>query len=412
MDKTLRFARQLRGSVVLPSSKSLSNRALVIGALAGEHVAIGHLSAADDTRVLEAALQAATGTVHRPETVDIGAAGTAMRFCTAYFATRPGCHLLTGSPRMQRRPIGILVDALRSLGAELTYAGAAGYPPLLITGRELAGGTVSLPAGVSSQYVSALLLVAPTLRNGLRLLLTGEVASRPYIDMTLALMRHFGAEASWTTQDTLDVRPRPYDEDTTYDVEPDWSAASYWYELVALSPDAEARIFLPRLSADSWQGDAAVSRLFEPLGVRTTFQDGGALLTKGTSAPLPLDYDFTRTPDLAQTLVVACAMLRRPFRFTGLHSLRIKETDRLAALQKELAKLGVSVDVVGDDMMRYDGNARPVDASEPIATYEDHRMAMAFAPCALRHPDLCIRHAEVVSKSYPLFWGDLAPFLA
>ncbi len=412
MDKTLRFARQLRGSVVLPSSKSLSNRALVIGALACGRTDIRHLSTADDTRVLTAALQAAPGTELRPATVDIGAAGTAMRFCTAYFATRPGFRLLTGSPRMQRRPIGLLVDALRSLGAELTYAGVAGYPPLLIQGRELTGGTVSLPAGVSSQYISALLLVAPTLRDGLRLQLTGEVASRPYIDMTLSLMRHFGAEASWAAADTLDVKPRPYDGGTPYDVEPDWSAASYWYELVALSPDAEARIFLPRLSADSRQGDAAVSRLFEPLGVRTSFQDGGALLTKGTPSPQPPDYDLAQTPDLAQTLVVACAMLRRPFRFTGLHSLRIKETDRLAALQTELAKLGVSLDVVGDDTLRYDGNALHPDAPEPIATYDDHRMAMAFAPCALRHPGLCIRNAEVVSKSYPLFWDDLAPFLA
>lgn len=410
MNKKLYFAPHLRGRVVLPASKSISNRVLVLEALAGGRYDIRNLSEADDTRVLVDALRAAAGTPSAPAMVDIGPAGTAMRFCTAYFSAIPGSRVLTGSPRMKQRPISILVDALRCLGAEITYTEKEGFPPLLIHGKTLSGGEVSLPANVSSQYISALLMLGPMLREGLTLRLVGEIASHPYIDMTLALMNRFGAKAAWVAADTIEVQPKAYEKDATFDVESDWSGASYWYELVALSPDPEARIVLPHLFADSLQGDSAIRDLFAPLGVHTEFCAEGAVLTKAERTPTTLTYNLANQPDLAQTLVVTCAMLRLPFRFTGLHSLRIKETDRTAALQTELAKMGVHIEAVGNDEIRYDGNGTDVSAPISIATYSDHRMAMAFSPCALRHPGLEIADAEVVSKSYPRFWDDLAPF--
>lgn len=411
MQKEIHFSDALRGRVTLPASKSISNRVLIIEALSRGCYEIENLSEAADTRVLVDALRVAGGTAERPALVDIGPAGTAMRFCTAYFAQSEGCRLLTGSTRMKQRPIGILVDALRRLGADITYAEKEGFPPLLIKGRKLTASYVELPADVSSQYVSALLMLGPVLLEGLTLRLVGEIASRPYIDMTLSLMRHFGACASWTDEDTISVAPRPYEASAHFAVEPDWSGASYWYELMALTPDADASILLPHLRPDSLQGDAAVAQFFIPLGVHTEWCDEGLRLSKCPAAPGMLQLDFSRQPDLAQTFVVTCAMLRRPFRFTGLHSLRIKETDRTSALQTELLKLGVRIESVGDDEIRYDGNSTPVASIPPIATYSDHRMAMAFAPCALRHPGLVIADAEVVSKSYPRFWDDLAPFL-
>lgn len=399
---------RLRTTVCLPGSKSLSNRALLLDALAGRGGGVRHVSQCDDTDVMLAALDSL------PEVIDIGAAGTAMRFLTAFLAATPcGTHLLTGTQRMQERPIGVLVEALRTLGAEIDYAGREGFPPLRITGRTLAGGHISIPASVSSQYISALLMTGPVLRHGLTLTLTGSIISRPYIDMTLTLMRHYGASVQWTDAHTLHAEGGGYRSGTVYDVEADWSAASYWYEMVALSPDANAMVHLPRLYADSAQGDAAVARLFEPLGVATRFEpEGGVTLTKACSAPcvdVPYVHDLTSQPDLAQTLVVTCAMLRKPFRLTGLRTLRIKETDRMAALQAELAKFGVALQAEGDEALyvehyapdapRYDGR--------PIATYHDHRMAMAFAPAALVCGPVTISHAEVVSKSYPTYWQHL-----
>lgn len=412
MQKELYISDTLRGRVTLPASKSISNRVLIIEALSGGRYEIENLSEAADTRVLVEALRTAGGTAEHPALVDIGPAGTAMRFCTAYFAQSDGVWLLTGSERMKQRPIGLLVDALRALGADIAYAEKEGYPPLLIKGRKMSASEVALPANVSSQYVSALLMLGPVLADGLTLRLTGEIASRPYIDMTMSLMNRFGADASWASDDTIRVAPRPYVTSAHFAVEADWSAASYWYELMALTPDADASIVLPHLPASSLQGDAAVADFFVPLGVRSEWGEEGLQLSKCAATSEPLHIDFSRQPDLAQTLVVTCAMLRRPFRFTGLHSLRIKETDRTTALQAELVKLGVKIEPVGDDEIRYDGNSWPVDVVPSIATYSDHRMAMAFAPCALRHPGLVIKDAEVVSKSYPRFWCDLAPFLA
>lgn len=400
----LEFPQQLRGTVRLPASKSLSARALIAGALAGGSRLSG-LSDCDDTRVLRRALE------EPGEVVDIMAAGTAMRFATAYFATRQGeRRVLTGTERMQHRPIGILVEALRGLGADIEYLRAEGYPPLRVTGRRLRGGTTSLPASVSSQYISALLLVAPDMEEGLTLRLDGTVMSRPYIDMTLGVMRRFGAEAGWADEATLNVAPRPYAAGVSFAVEPDWSAASYWYEMVALSHDPSAEILLEGLAQESLQGDSVVRRLFSRLGVGTEFTAEGARLFKQPAEETDvLVEDFAACPDLAQTLVVTCAMLRRPFRFTGLQSLKIKETDRIEALRAELRKMNVAVG--GDDGAMWLDRCAATAADSPVAaaisTYEDHRMAMSFAPCALQRQNVAIACPEVVSKSYPSFWDDL-----
>lgn len=399
---------RLQGTISLPTSKSISARALTISALTGGTQPQG-LSDCDDTHALQAAI------AHRPAIIDIGAAGTAMRFGTALFACTPGEHVLTGSPRMLERPIGLLVDALRSLGADITYEGTEGFPPLRVKGHPLKGGHTTIPASVSSQYISALLMIAPTMTEGLTLTLEGEIASRPYIDMTLAIMKAYGAQADWTAEgQAIRVAAGGY-RPTEWTVEPDWSAASYWYEMVALSDDAEACICLKGLRAKSLQGDSCISQVFIPLGVKTTFTDEGAVLTK-TAAVESLDFDFTHCPDLAQTVVATCAMMGVAFHFNGLKSLKIKETDRIVALQTELRKLGVEVAADNESMtLTTDAAAlfksrlrlEIAQASAPIATYADHRMAMAFAPCAYRFPGLAIAHPEVVSKSYPAFWADL-----
>lgn len=344
------------------------------------------------------------------------AAGTAMRFMTAYFAICRGEeHTITGTERMRQRPIKVLVDALRQLGADISYVDNEGYPPLHVKGRSLQGGRISLPASVSSQYISALLLVAPTMAQGLTLELVGDIISRPYINMTVSMMRTFGADIEWTDAHTLHVAPHAYLSDVIYPVESDWSAASYWYEMMALTPDAGATITLPWLYKESLQGDSAVSRYFEPLGVHTAYDTEHELvvLTKCADALLPegqtYELDLIGQPDLAQTLVVTCAMLRRPFRFSGLRSLRIKETDRMAALQTELAKFGIALGIEADDVLYIDSYAdgAPHYNGQPIATYHDHRMAMAFAPAAMVCEGVQIANPEVVSKSYPRYWEDL-----
>lgn len=400
---TLHLSPQLPSRVVLPTSKSISARALIIRALADAPCMLSGLSDCDDTQAVIRALGSSD------ETVDIGAAGTAMRFLTAFYATREGeTHLLTGTVRMKQRPIGILVDALRQLGADIEYAEAEGFPPLIIRGRRLKGGVVRIAADVSSQYISALLMLGPTLADGLVLHLEGKVASRPYILMTLRLMEQFGAETAFDGQ-TITVRPGGYRRTAPFAVEPDWSAASYWFELVALSPDPAARVVLPGLTARSLQGDSVCAQHFVHLGVATTFTSEGAVLTK---APTPADdvlrIDFSDCPDLAQTFVVTAALQGRPFCFDGLESLKIKETDRMAALIAELAKLGITILETAPGQLSYGGDASIAPSAAPsIATYADHRMAMAFAPAAYAHPGLNIENPEVISKSYPSFWRDL-----
>ncbi len=401
---------RINAKIDLPSSKSLSNRAMLLCALSGVGSSAERISSCDDSYVMWRALR------ERPETVDIMAAGTAMRFLTAFFATCDGEeHILTGTERMRQRPIGVLVDALRSLGADIDYVERKGFPPLRIRGRELQGGSLSLPASVSSQYISALLMTAPLMRDGLRLTLEGDIISRPYILMTIEMMRTFGADVEWEDSNVIRTAHKDYSGDVIYPIESDWSAASYWYEIMAITPDANATIALPYLYKKSLQGDSRVKEFFEPLGVQTTFDEEHeqVILTKRTLTDeerrTSYELDLVDQPDLAQTLVVTCALLQRPFRFTGLRSLRIKETDRMDALRNELAKFGIKLGIEGDEALfirSYD--SLPQYNGTPIATYHDHRMAMAFAPACIQFPNLLIDNPEVVSKSYPHFWDDLA----
>lgn len=396
--------KYVKGKVILPSSKSLSNRVLVINALSGNRGMLPeNVSDCDDTRVMIKWLDGCD------ETVDVGAAGTAMRFSTALLAVSEGCRVITGSERMKQRPIGLLVDALRGLGAEIEYVGNEGYPPLRIKGNPtMKGGCVSLSGGVSSQYISALLMIAPMMEEGLTLTLTGDVVSRPYIDMTIGLMRDFGAKVMWMDDNVVRVEPRVYSKRDFF-VESDWSACSYWYEMVALG---DGDVLLPGLFKDSFQGDSRVAELFSMLGVATEYVEGegmGACVHIYRTGDVcgRLDLDLVEQPDLAQTLVVCCCMMGVPFRFTGLQSLKIKETDRINALRTEMRKLGYVVGEENDSVLYWNGERCEADTEPVIDTYDDHRMAMAFAPCALKLGEIRINDPHVVSKSYPGYWEDL-----
>jgi 3-phosphoshikimate 1-carboxyvinyltransferase len=395
----------LDANVTLPASKSISNRALIIHALSGGATLPCNLSDCDDTNVVIRALR------DMPETIDIGAGGTAMRFMTAYLAVTPGEHIITGTERMKQRPIGPLVDALRSLGADISYVEQEGYPPLRIKGHRLSGGQLDISGSVSSQYISALLMIGPTTELGLELHLTGNIVSRPYIELTLFMMKKYGAEADWSSEHTITISPRAY-SDTPCTIENDWSAASYWYEIMALYGDCDQRVVLNGLADGSKQGDSAVKYIFSLLGIKTSFGEmkpdemTTATLTRRMGGVQRLDFDFVNCPDLAQTVVVTCCANEIPFHFSGLGSLKIKETDRIEALKTELRKLGYDVQSANDAELIWDGShCEPT--SDTIDTYEDHRMAMAFAPLAIKLPGLKIRHPEVVSKSYPRFWDDL-----
>lgn len=334
-----------------------------------------------------------------------------MRFMTAYLAVTPGEHTITGTERMKQRPIKILVDALRYLGADIEYLGEEGFPPLRIKGKPLNGGYIEIPANVSSQYISALLMIGPVLKNGLEIKMTGGIASRPYIDLTLWMMREFGADADWSDSETLKVNPHPY-EQHKYIIESDWSASSYWYEMMTLAEDPESMVMFDGLFDASKQGDSIVKYIFSLMGVKTRFLSNGTeaaptVRLKKWPCRLPrLDYDLLSAPDLAQTIVVTCALMDIPFRLTGLASLRIKETDRIEALKCELKKLGYVLRDENGDTLIWDGT-RCEASMEPINTYQDHRMAMAFAPAAIKFPGLRINNPQVVTKSYPQFWDDL-----
>lgn len=388
----------LHTAIRLPASKSISNRALILHALSGGDILPTNLSDCDDTRVMVRALEGSH------DVIDIMAAGTAMRFLTAYLSVTPGTRLITGTARMQQRPIRILVDALRSLGADIEYAAHEGYPPLRISGSKLKESQVTIWGGVSSQYISALLMVGAVLPEGLTLHLTGDIVSRPYIRLTMQLMQEFGAKVAWCDECTIRVESGGY-RDVPFLVESDWSAASYWYEILALQGSGEVE--LPGLFAHSYQGDSRGAEVFDRLGVQTAFIDGGVRLSSGGTPVSRLEEDMVDIPDLAQTFVVTCCLMNIPFRFTGLQSLRIKETDRMAALVCELRKLGFVVKAEQDSILSWDGERCEADPIPVIATYEDHRMAMAFAPACLRLPCLCIADPAVVSKSYPHYWDDL-----
>lgn len=482
-----RFPLKLNASLDLPTSKSLCARALVVNHLCEQPAHLEGLSDCDDTQAILQGLEALRNSEDAPLRVGIGAAGTAMRFLTALFAATPQLDVvITGSQRMQERPIGALVTALQAAGADISYVEKEGYPPLHIRGKQLEGGSLALPSNISSQYVSALLMIAPTMRRGLQLELEGKVASAPYIRMTMQVMKAFGVETKWEnnlisiesgqryarTQSSHCGGTEKTAQTASYTIECDWTAASYWYEIVALHPDQTARVLLRGLREASEQGDSICAKWFEALGVMTTFTAEGAILEKSIKSPQvtlecdtstsednelssqtddnfcksneclsktdcrlsqatsnssqaichssqtnhssckdapPLLLDFTAAPDLAQTFVVTCALLSRPFHFKGLESLRIKETDRITALIAELQKLGKHIEAIGEGELRYTAqDDSPHAQAITIATYDDHRMALAFAPAALLFPQLSIEHPEVVAKSYPHYWRDLS----
>jgi 3-phosphoshikimate 1-carboxyvinyltransferase len=391
--------RAIRAQIAVTGSKSESNRLLILQAIY-PNLSIENLSESDDTKVLSKGLTATEGTV------DIHHAGTAMRFLTAYFASRSqGEIVLTGSRRMQQRPIAILVDALRSLGAHIEYESEEGYPPLRIFGKKLTKDAVSLAANVSSQYISALMLIAPSLPKGLTLHLDGKVTSVPYITMTLSLLEQLGIKGSFQNN-IITIPTSEKIENTWLTVESDWSSASYFYSLVSLSKNTS--VHLTSYRKESLQGDSHLAKIYEDLGVKTEFlpSEGAILLSKTALRTLDsFTFDLSNTPDIAQTIAVSCFGLGKGCFLTGLHTLRIKETDRLSALKTELEKLGCSVEIT-DESLRLLPTGM-ISENIEIDTYNDHRMAMAFAPLALKVP-ITINDSEVVSKSFPGFWGDLA----
>ncbi|MGR3812323.1 3-phosphoshikimate 1-carboxyvinyltransferase [Jiulongibacter sp. NS-SX5] len=387
--------------IPLASSKSESNRALIINALCGFDADLQNLASARDTQTMIRLLK------EDSDVADVLDAGTTMRFLTAYFSAKGASKLMTGTPRMQERPIGILVDALRTIGVEIDYQKNDGYPPHQIKGfTKQKANQVSIRGDVSSQYISALLMIAPTLPDGLKISLTGEVGSIPYITMTINLMKSFGVDvnADWE-KNVLEVAPQKYTP-ISYKIESDWSGASYWYSVVALAEHEDAQIELLGLKENSLQGDSAVVEIMEQLGVKSTFTEDGVLLTK--IAPKDsLTWDFTNCPDLCQTIAVVNVMKRIPATYTGIESLKIKETDRVFALQEELQKLGGQLVEVEKDH-KYEIRFTDIPEELPvIKTYEDHRMAMAFAPVAMMR-EVKIEEPEVVVKSYPEFWDHLS----
>lgn len=378
--------------IPLPSSKSESNRVLIINALTRGKNSLSNLAEARDTQTMIRLLQ------EDPEVYDVLDAGTTMRFLTAYTALNNKNKTLTGTPRMCERPIGILVDALREIGAEIDYVGKEGYPPLLIRGFEgQKASEISIRGDVSSQYISALLMNAPLLPQGLTLNLTGKVGSVTYINMTLELMKAFGVGYSFEGN-RIQIVPQPY-RATNFSVESDWSGASYWFSLLAAAGSGE--LFLEGLKADSLQGDARIVEIMEHLGVKSTFEAGGVRLQKTEVLGLP-SFDFTHCPDLAQTVAVTCALIGQTSDFLGLESLRIKETDRIYALQQELAKIGAKLEERKPGVFTL-VPAQEIPEAVNIHTYDDHRMAMAFMPLMTR-TKLIIEDPEVVNKSYPSFW--------
>ncbi|QDK78902.1 3-phosphoshikimate 1-carboxyvinyltransferase [Spirosoma sp. KCTC 42546] len=392
----------IQATIPLASSKSESNRALIIDALTGFQCDLKNLSTARDTQTMIRLLKS------EDQIADVLDAGTTMRFLTAYFAVTGQQKTMTGTPRMCERPIGILVDALRSLGADITYLNKEGYPPLQLNGFTAGSSNrISIRGDVSSQYISALVMIAPLLPNGLTLELTGAIGSRPYIEMTLEQMAYFGADvqADWETK-TITIAPKPYTP-KPYAIESDWSGASYWYSVAALAKDETAEITLLGLKAKSLQGDSAIVDIMRSLGVASTFTESGVRLTKGKVSE-SLAWDFTDCPDLAQTVAVCAAVKGVILRLTGVESLKIKETDRIAALQAELQKIGAELVEIEPNHL-YEVRQLPTSHSLPatIKTYDDHRMAMAFAPVAMRE-EIIIEEPRVVDKSYPSFWGDMA----
>ncbi|WP_423130465.1 3-phosphoshikimate 1-carboxyvinyltransferase [Gaoshiqia sp. Z1-71] len=390
--------KTIRGVVNLPSSKSIANRALIMNALSYSPYEIQNLHNSDDTIVMQQVLNSNTNSF------DIGHAGTAMRFLTAFLSQIVGEWTITGSERMKQRPIKLLVDALTELGAKIEYLGNEGYPPLRITGCRLKGKVLELDGSVSSQYISALLMIAPTIQGGLTLRLKNKITSRPYITLTLDLMKQFGIQSVWKGNE-IRINEQTY-RPIPFTVEADWTAASYWYQLLALAD--EGQVELRNLQLNSLQGDSSMSSWFEPFGVESQDTGAGVILKKtALIQPKHLGLNFSENPDVAQTMAVLCVLKQIPFHFTGLETLKIKETDRISALQNELARLGAEVKEPRHGELSWEGTFPFRKEETPlIFTYHDHRMALAFAPAAM-FGKIEIDDPMVITKSYPTYYDDL-----
>jgi 3-phosphoshikimate 1-carboxyvinyltransferase len=408
--------KKIHGTIRLPASKSISNRALIIQFLMGREIPMQNLSTADDTLLMQSLLLNIQYHVEREKSLllDCQNAGTVLRFLTAVLSITSGDWILMGSPRMKERPVAILVRALQQVGADIEYMETDGYPPLHIKGRPLMGGKVDIDGSVSSQYISALMMIGPLLENGLILNLKNKISSLPYINMTRELLKRFSIHTSFSGS-RIEI-PKQSFKSNTLIVEPDWSAAAFWYEIAALAHEAE--IFLEQLRQESLQGDAILPEIYKHFGIRTEFNEAGVRLFKEGPPYSTFAFDFSNNPDLALPVIITCAGLGIKGRFTGLESLRIKESDRIAALQSELQKLGFNVELASNDVLlthstknRRSNNPVPekmFDIQNSIHSFSDHRMAMSFAPLALVMPPFQIKNPHVVSKSYPGFWQDLS----
>ena len=390
-------------TIDLPGSKSISNRILIIKALSNLDFEILNISDSDDTKHLQEALN------HNKNSklIDVGHAGTDMRFLTAFLSIKKGSYELTGSERLQQRPVKDLVEVLKTLGADITYKNKEGYPPLLINGKELNGGQVEISGSVSSQFITALLLVAPYFTNGLELTITSELVSKPYVNMTIELMKEFGASVIWE-ENKISVQPVQYSySKKEFIVESDWSAASYYYSMVALA-EINTSLHINGLFQKSWQADSVCSDIYRNFGVTTSYSENKITITKSnTITKSVLEYNFVECPDIAQTLVCNCVGLQIPFNFVGLQTLKVKETDRIIALKNEFLKFGIEL-LVTSNSIQWDGkSSEHISTLVSIATYNDHRMAMSFATLSLVLDEIIIEEANVVSKSYPLFWEHL-----
>ncbi|MEM6643667.1 MAG: 3-phosphoshikimate 1-carboxyvinyltransferase [Bacteroidota bacterium] len=391
------FNGRLEGEIHLSPSKSESNRALIINALAGSKTKLCNLSDARDTETMQQLLSS------KEQVLDVKDAGTTMRFLTSFLAIKGSGQVLTGTERMKNRPIGPLVEALREIGTTITYEGEEGYPPMRVSRlKDQLTAHLALPGNISSQYISSLMMIAPALPSGLTIQLTTEIFSKPYIELTESLMQSFGAQVVFNGN-TITVEASPYVAPLEYSIEGDWSGISYWYSFIALAQPG-SKLFIPTVREDSRQGDRVIRDIMQPLGVDTSFEKDGVTLEKQINSASELTLDFKNCPDLAQTVMVAASALGTTLHMTGLESLKIKETDRVAAMKAELAKLGAVLSENGENWLLTPSRNLPEEIS--VATYEDHRMAMAFAPLCLLM-DVEIEDDSVIKKSYPGFWKQL-----
>ncbi|MDO5523804.1 MAG: 3-phosphoshikimate 1-carboxyvinyltransferase [Bacteroidia bacterium] len=388
---------KLKATIQLPASKSISNRMLVLNALSLNTNPVENLSDCEDTQVIVDAFNSDSNVF------DVKGAGTAMRFLTAFLAGMDGEWILKGSKRMHERPIYPLVDTLKALDADIEYLENEGCPPLKIKGKRLKGGEVYVSGNISSQFLSALMMVAPTMEKGLIINIKTDVISKPYLNLTIKMMEQYGVQVKWEDNKII-IKPQVY-KPVTLKVESDWTAASYWYEMAALCPGAE--VTLLGLQKDSYQGDSNLVNLFADLGITTEYISDGVIIRKARKPNKKFFHNFVGEPDLAQTFAATCCFLNVPFIFSGVQSLRIKETDRIEALKIELKKLGFVLRETESEMLEWDGERCFVDENAAIDTYDDHRMAMSLAPAAIPFKSILINDPHVVSKSYPNFWEDL-----